>query len=117
MLALVVLVLLAASSGCVIGLPAHRVPRSHFVPPEAQVTAREPGEGTAIRSCGMFIFTWNGFTPQALTEAYAEAIAMGGGDVLIDATQKHTWIVFPALAAWCVTTVTGTAAKVEVPGK
>ena len=108
-----------AASACVIPAGNARVNSSHFVYPNSNVTAGQKTKGSKTNLCGILIFSWNGFAPSATERAYQEAIQKGEGDLLINASESRTQIILPLgpilpLFQLCVTSVEGTAAKMEV---
>ena len=101
--------------GCVIPAGSTRIPQSHFVYPNSNVTAvGEQATGQRKKLCGLLVFSWNGFKPEVTEEAYDQALRNSGGDLLINASENRSTFWFPYLFMVCTTKVIGTPARMEV---
>jgi hypothetical protein len=91
-----------------------RVPNSHFVYPNSNVTPTRKGQGSRTKLCGILFFGWNGFTQDAQEGAYDDAIEEAGGDLLINSFMTTSMFLVPNLFTLCTTSVAGTGARMVV---
>ena len=103
---------LLVNLGCTMSANSGLATATHFVYPNSNVTAGNTVTGEYGRFCGVLTFG----TPPGqddMDRALADALASSGADLLLNArysAQLKTFVLF----SQCKTTVTGTAATVEV---
>ena len=104
--------LLTVNLGCTLSSSTGISPTSHFVYPNSNVTAASEVTGSHSSLCGVLMFSW-GPPANAADIALNDALTKGSADLLMNAriTSKITnFLVF----SQCTTSVTGTAATMEV---
>ena len=104
--------LLTVNLGCTLSSSTGIAPTSHFVYPNSNVTATSEVTGNHSAVCGVLIVSW-GPPSNAADIALNDALQKSGADLLVNAriTAKMTkYFLFDL----CSTSVTGTAATMEV---
>jgi len=104
--------LLTVNLGCTLSSSTGISPTSHFVYPNSNITAASEVTGVHTAVCGVFVFSW-GPPANAADIALNNALSKSSADLLINAriTSKITNFM---LFSQCTTSVTGTAANMEV---
>lgn len=110
---LAILAALVSLEGCAFSNTT-RVPNSHFVYPNSNVTPTRKGSGSRTKLCGILFFSWNGFDFESQEGAYNDAIEEAGGDILINSNLTSTMFMVPDLFTLCITSVSGTGARMIV---
>jgi hypothetical protein len=100
-------------AGCSFG-SASISPMSHFAFPNSNVIPIGEAKGSHTRLCGLLIINWGSPDGDDQQIAIEEALEETGGDILINVRTDSQLFMIPYLFALCITSVRGTAAKMEI---
>jgi hypothetical protein len=103
----------ATTTGCSFGA-ASISPTSHFAFPNSNVIPIGQASGSKTRLCGLLLIQWGSPDGDDQEAATQEALEKSGGDILINVRTDSQIFMIPYLFSLCITSVQGTAAKMEV---